>query len=152
ADSASEGILVLGTNGRAVYANSAGLALLGTTREQLLGREQLEFIAKEDRAAARARFDRCLEGESCRCEYRLVRPDGGIVWAAIWASQCFDDAGVPIGLICHLKDMTQQRSTEAALVQAEDRLRLAIDAAQLGTFNCDLPLTHGKFYWNKTVR
>ncbi len=151
-ESAPEGVWVIAMDGRTLYANPAALALLGTTRDHLLSAHAFDFVPIEDRADARARFSRCLEGAQSRFECRLVRPDGSIFWATFSTSLFSDSSGTPVGLLGHMKDITRQRHTEAALSQAEDRLRLAIDAAQLGTFNCDLPLTDGPFYWNDTVR
>ena len=85
-ESASEGVWVIGMDGRTIYANPAALTLLGTTREHLLASHAFDFVPIEDRAHARAQFERCLAQSACQWESRLVRPDSRVFWASISTS------------------------------------------------------------------
>lgn len=65
-----------------------------------------------------------------------------------------EDSGAPIkdvngtihGVVLVFKDASQQRASAAALASSEERLRLAIDSAQLGTWDSD-PVA-GTVDWN----
>src|SRR6185295_1604213 len=65
-----------------------------------------------------------------------------------------EDSGAPIkdprgkvhGVVLVFKDASAQRATEAALAASEERLRLAIDGAELGTW--DLDVVTGKLAFN----
>jgi PAS domain S-box-containing protein len=88
-------------------------------------------------------FDRCLEIYNSHCDarkefrmqYRLRRHDGANCW--------IDDIGIPryastgafLGYIGSCTDISSLKDTEASLRESEVRLRLALEAAQMGTFN-----------------
>lgn len=44
------------------------------------------------------------------------------------------------------REISRRKRAEAALIQSEDRLRMAVEASQLGTFHCDLPFD--RLRWN----
>jgi PAS domain S-box-containing protein len=66
------------------------------------------------------------------------------------AAPLFDDDGRPRGAIGAFLDMTQWRRVEAALADSEERLRLAVEATDLGLFDRDL-LT-GELRWSGRTR
>lgn len=150
-ESAAEGIWVIALDGKTLYANPAMLRLLGTTAEALLASHAFDFVPIEDRAQARDAFEKQLAGAGGRFDIRLLRTDGQTVFASITSSLLNDESGSPIGLIAYLSDISAQRQAVAAQMQAEYRFRLAVDAAQLGTFNCTYPLEQDIFAWNETL-
>ena len=76
----------------------------------------------------------------------LIRKDGNEL--------PIDDSGAPIrnadgsirGVVLVFRDFSDYKKSEAAVRQSEERLRLAVDAAELGTFYCTFPLD--KITWN----
>lgn len=48
-------------------------------------------------------------------EYRVVRPDGGVVWLRDWGTVVNDASGTPDHLVVCLLDVTAQKSAELAL-------------------------------------
>ena len=73
--------------------------------------------------------------------HRIVRADGAVRWVSIHGRRYYRDtlngrrAVRSVGTVI---DITPLRETEAALRESELRLRLALDAAQMGTFEADL--------------
>ena len=55
-------------------------------------------------------------------EYRVVRPDGGVVWLRDWGTVVHGADGTPDHLVVCLLDITAQKTAELALQQALDEL------------------------------
>jgi PAS domain S-box-containing protein len=150
-DAAPQGIWAIDLEGRTLYANPALLALLATSPDTLLASHAFDFVPIEDRAHTRTELEKHIAGTGRPFETRLVRADGRMIWASVTTSVLRDGSDTAVGLLGFVSDMTEQRSTTAALVQAEDQFRLAVDAAQLGIFHCDCPLETSTFVWNHTL-
>ena len=72
---------------------------------------------------------------------RIVRADGTVRWVSIQGRRLYrdtPDGRQPVRSIGTVIDITQLKETERALGESERRLRLALDAAQMGTFEADL--------------
>jgi len=83
-------------------------------------------VHPEDRPAAMAEWARCMQaGVPLRTEYRMNRGDDKEVWAYAAAEVVFDDEGKPSRLLGVLKDITQRRKAELALVAARDAAEAA---------------------------
>jgi PAS domain S-box-containing protein len=84
----------------------------------------------EDRKRVRATFDGARERlEGVVCEYRIVRPDGGIVWVHDDAGIAYDDEGAPLYIQGYMADITERKETEAKL-DAEHARVLELERAQ----------------------
>lgn len=71
-------------------------------------------------------------------KHRIVRPDGEVRWLTETGRVAFDAVGRPVRLIGISQDITAQKQAENALRDAEARLRIAVQAAGLGTYDIDL--------------
>lgn len=58
-------------------------------------------------------------------EYRVVRPDGSVVWLRDWGTVVYDACGTPDHLVVCLLDITAQKIAELALREALDNLSVA---------------------------
>ena len=74
-------------------------------------------------------------GRDHQLEYRLVRADGEVIWVRDRIYLVRDEAGAVVKLRGILTDITGRQRTETALTESEDRLRLALAAAQLGIWD-----------------
>jgi PAS domain S-box-containing protein len=100
-------------------------------------------------------FRRALAGETVFLEdqlYRLERRGPGEppddVYITLCYSPALDEHGAARGVIVTLIDTTEQvagRRWEAALAESEARHRLAIDAAELGTWDWDVATGRARF-------
>ena len=114
--------------------------VFGRRPSQLVRRKDsfLDAIHPDDRARVRAAIDDALAG---RGEYvvecRVLQPDGSVRWMADRGDVIRDAAGVPVAMIGVARDVTDERQ-QADLVRAsEARLRLALEAARMGTWEWD---------------
>ena len=72
-------------------------------------------------------------------EFRIVRKDGTI--RTIWAETgelAFDKNGIPSSLSGIIQDITERKKSEKLLLDSEERLRLALKAANQGMFDINL--------------
>jgi PAS domain S-box-containing protein len=98
-------------------------------------------VHPDDLRQARARIDAHLRGEvaSYASEYRIVRRDGTQAWILDRAKIVARDAdGRPLRMVGTNQDISARVRLEAALTENERWLRLAQEAAGIGTFSVDL--------------
>ncbi|MFM8441855.1 MAG: PAS domain S-box protein, partial [Methylococcus sp.] len=90
---------------------------------------------------------------------RYFRPDGGIVWASMTIAPVQVERGERPRHLAMIEDITERLRTEAELAEArdrsarresEERLRLAIDGAHLGTWHWHLP--SNELVWSVTCK
>jgi PAS domain S-box-containing protein len=72
--------------------------------------------------------------------HRIVRPDGTVRWVSIHGRRHYRDTALgrqAVRSVGTVIDITHLKEAEAELHQSELRLRLALEAAQMGTFEAD---------------
>ncbi len=106
----------------------------------------LSLIHPEDMSRVDATWKACLKGEPYDIEYRvLIGQDAR--WVHDRAEVDFDDDdGVPLSVFGTLQDITDRKQVDVALHQSEQRLRLALDAADMGIWEWDV--SAGTYQWN----
>lgn len=109
----------------ALYVSPGYEELLGFTAEERLADPGLwvERIHPEDRDRVLAQR---AEGGAWRCEYRLVRKDGTVVWVRDEAVRVEGEGGEPLwqGV---LFDVTPRKEAERRLREAEERSRALVE-------------------------
>ena len=95
----------------------------------------------EDRERVLAGFRRALDGgtDAYEIEYRIIRPDGETRWIFGRGRVIRDAAGRPLRYSGVDLDITERKALEESLRGSEERLRLAIEAGQLGIWDWDIP-------------
>jgi len=113
-----DGVGVVDTEGRILYANPAIGVMLGYTNEELVGRRVSDFQHPDDRSRAAARFGELFRGgPEDPSQYRLIRKDGGLVTAEI-TSRVIEYEGRP-ALLSTMRDLTERLELEEQLRQAQ---------------------------------
>ncbi|HLX80902.1 MAG TPA: PAS domain S-box protein [Burkholderiales bacterium] len=119
--------------GRWTYLNPAAVQrIYGAPADELLGREFRDLLAQEVTERDVAVFGRILKGESTfDYETRHVRRDGSYVDLSFNAVPLRDARGAVIGATGTARDVTSEKTAAAALYENVEKLRLAVDAAEL---------------------
>ena len=130
-----QGIIIQQDN-RIRYANPAMANIFGYTRpEDLIGKSVFDdFVAAEERPVLRERTAAVYRGERIKPHpgWRGFRKDGSEIWVSAMAHLA-EWQGAP-AIVSFYLDTTERKRTEANLRESEERLRLATQAARIGTF------------------
>ena len=96
-------------------------ALLGTSEAELLGAAVSAVTHPDHAAEDEAERRRLAAGEvrSSDLEIRLLRRDGRPVWVYLNRSVVQDEGGTPLYLLTYLRDVTDRRTLEDQLRQAQ---------------------------------
>ena len=135
-ETASVGLHLVGPDGTILRANEAELALLGYAKQEYVGRNIAEFHA--DPEGFRDLFGRLKRGERVH-EFpaRMRCKDGSLRDVLITSSVRFED-GAFVHTRCFTVDVTARRIAEASLQESERRLRLALEAGRMGTWEWNI--------------
>ncbi len=82
-------------------------------------------------------------------EYRIIRPDGSERWIRDRAFPVHDATGRVFRIAGLAEDITERKRAEEARRASEERLRLALRAADFGVWDWDL--RSGRVYWSETI-
>lgn len=95
--------------------NPAAEALFGYTADEAVGQHVLFLYADEEGDPDMATPELFLDQGNGYFEVRRRRKSGEIFWAGLSLSVIRDAAGEPLGLVAHLSEITERRSSEALL-------------------------------------
>jgi PAS domain S-box-containing protein len=109
-----------------------------------------QLFDRRDRAAVQASLEFASKaGDRGKWSgvHRIVRADGAVRWVSIQGQRVYRETrnGLqPVRSIGTVVDITHLKETDAALRESELRLRLALDAAQMGTFEADMAASQAR--------
>ncbi|MGH7616895.1 MAG: PAS domain S-box protein, partial [Gemmatimonadaceae bacterium] len=107
-ETATDAIYTLDVHGSFTSVNEATCELTGRSREELLGRSPLPFVAPSDVAAVKEVFKAALSGAARNYECRFVRPDGPRRLASVTSTPIRHGSQV-IGIMGVARDVTNER-------------------------------------------
>ena len=125
--------------GRILFLNRNGYKRFGVTPEDIeRGFYPIELLIPEDRERARQNLER-LQGENYNGpnEYTAILKDGRKVSHLAHSCPIIRDGRI-VGSRGLIVDITERRKLEASLLDKEERLGLAVEAAQIGIYTTDL--------------
>jgi PAS domain S-box-containing protein len=133
-----DGIIVYDTDGKVIYWNPGAEALLGYSAGAMIGVDMMPELVTGWRAAAAGAFLPLLsEGKSWSGEFDLRRADGTSFPGLITLSPLQGPHRLR-AVIVSIKDMAALRKAEQSLRDQEQRLELALQGADLGTWDWNI--------------
>ena len=101
------------------FANKGYADWFGLTKDAVVGRSIAEVFGAETLAQIRPHLDRARQGERVSYEYARQRADGRTVHARSVVVPELDPEGRTVGFFVMSIDITEQKASQAALVQAQ---------------------------------
>jgi PAS domain S-box-containing protein len=128
-ENAAVGIAHIGLDGAWVRVNQRLCDIIGSTREELLGRRYQDITHPDDLEPDLIDARRLMAGEigSYSREMRYLRRDGSRVWVKVTRSLTQGAAGTPDYFILVVDDISLPKQMEHALAESEARYRLVAD-------------------------
>jgi diguanylate cyclase (GGDEF)-like protein/PAS domain S-box-containing protein len=144
---AAIGIAHVDAGGRFVHVNRWLCALLGYTREELLGLTVKQLSHPEDKNVTDDVRMRMRSGEIpfFQIEKRYLRKDGTPVWVSLTISVQRDTAGLPLHDIATFQDISARRQAEQALRRSEQRFRCMVELSSDWYWELDADLRFTTF-------
>ena len=127
------GIFETDPGGGYLWVNEHWCGIAGIAAEAARGDGWVGAIHPDDRERAVAECARPLiEGEEFASEYRFLRPDGVVTWAAVTAVALRGTEGAVSGRLGTVVNITYRVRAQEALDEAQERLRHAFERSPVG--------------------
>jgi PAS domain S-box-containing protein len=118
--------------------NPAAEALFGYTAGEAIGRTMSEMIIPDQQAAEEMVMDRLRNGEKvAHYDARRIAKDGRVLDLSLTASAIRDSEGNLVGVSKVVRDITDKKKEEKAAREKEEKYRLALETARIGTWSYD---------------
>jgi len=111
----NEGVISVDTQMTISYANEAMALMIGGTEDDIVGRNRLEFVPKEDHEIVKLRFKELERGINEHYEGRITRLDGQIRSVRISSAPIIEIDGRFQGAVLLFTDITEKKQIETGL-------------------------------------
>jgi len=132
-EQASDGIVIFDRQLNFIDANPMASQISGFSREELLRLNARDLVPADERDIIPALVDRVLSGETVRQEMSILNKDGKYVTIEISANLL--EAG---NIQTIVRDATERKEAEAALMESKASLAAAQRLAGLGNWNWNI--------------
>ena len=129
------GIIIINDKFHVTYINNQLSAMLGYSKEEIIGEDFRKFLDEESRELVGERYKKRREGEDVpsKYEFRVVRKDGEKRDVEASVSLIKDSEG-KIKTIGQILDITERKKAENELREAEERYRGIFENAIMGIY------------------
>ncbi len=151
-EAAPSAMVMVDERGRIVFVNAGAEKLFGYERGELLGRSIEQLLPERFREGHRAfrdgfRADPRTRPMGAGRDLYARRKDGGEVAVEIGLNPVRTDAGLLV--LAGILDITERKRAEQSIRESEERLRLALEAGRMGTW--EWRIETGRFQWSPTL-
>ena len=144
-------IVILDLEGNTRFVSPGGIeAMEVSDLDAIIGLSWLRVWQGADSAAARSAVAMARQGGVGRFRGFCPTHKGTPKWWDVAVSPLTGPDGAPDGLVSIARDVTKQHRAEAALRETEERRRLAVEAADIGTWSFDVDTLTP--YWDDRCR
>ncbi|MDD5313190.1 MAG: PAS domain S-box protein [Dehalococcoidia bacterium] len=133
------GMAVSAPDFRFVEINQAFCAMLGYTREELLGLTFKDITHRANVATDVEYINKLRRGEIAdyRTEKRYVRKDGAVIWGNVTVSTIRDSKGVLVNFLALIENITERKKAELELEMSLTFLNRVIEQSPTPTWVSD---------------
>lgn len=143
-EQAAAGVAVVSPEGRFLQVNQALCRLFGYGEDELLRLTTFDLTHPDDLEDTNRIFDEIKTGRRrlVDVDKRLIRKDGGFVWAHLSGAWLFEPDGRPVHAIVLVQDVSDRRLAEEAVRKLNEELeqRIAERTAELAASYKELEL------------
>ena len=126
-DATPDCMKLLDRNGNVMRINAAGLAMLETDYDDVVGRSALEFVVPAHHSIVRNMIEAVYEGDSIDTEFQIVSRSGSVRWVSSRAVPLRSTDNAITAVLSITRDVTLQKHTEHALAESEEYFRLLVE-------------------------
>jgi PAS domain S-box-containing protein len=128
-ENSASGIGLMGLDRKIIDANPAMCAMLGRSREELIGQTPALATYPEDYVSSGEHFARLISGEMDHyiAERRYVHKNGTVFWAQVSMSMVRDSNGTPLYLVGLINNIDAQKQAQGQLAEQESRYRRTLE-------------------------
>jgi PAS domain S-box-containing protein len=128
-------VITTDMNGIITLVNDITLELGGYAMDEVVGHSLFSFISKEDVGKALSKAQMMVAGKLGPIEYHLIMKDGRQILFEANGDVVRDSAGIPTGMVFVGRDITDRRTLEAKLREANRKLRVMDSITRHDTLN-----------------
>ena len=137
--SSSDAIIGKTLDGTVTSWNTAAERIFGYSKAEMVGQPIFRLIPDELHDAERDLLERIGAGERVEVfEAERIRKNGQRIYIGVSVSPIRDAQGNVIGASSIKRDITERKQAAEALLRSQERLRLALKAARMGTWQWDI--------------
>ena len=134
-----ECVKVLSVDGTVQEMNAAGLAMIEADNlQQVIGQPVGSLVVPKHQDLFRALIQQASQGNPGILEFEIVGLRGTHRWLESHAVPLHNEQNEIIGVLSITRDISDRKQAETALKENEARMRLALEAADMGTWETNL--------------
>ena len=134
----NSGLIYIDNNDCLVFVNGKFCEIAGFESNEVLGRNILTFFAEENSMPAAGKFYKELEaGLSVRCECKMKKKNGDLIWVQMSGSPFYNDNGKRNGSMVVYADITDLKEMQVRLKKREEGYRTFIDQSAVGIWRAE---------------
>jgi PAS domain S-box-containing protein len=143
-DYAPDGILIADAEGRYLDANPGICTMLGYERHELVGRQATDIVPPEETPHIAPAMAAIRADTEYQRDWRFRRRDGSMVDTEVIATLMPDG-----NILAMIRDVTDRNKAIEAVRTAEERMRFALESAEVGIWEMDF--RSGEVRWSEIL-